>query len=598
MFYGEGWEMCGWTTKDEGVYASDPYSKKMTIQPNDHLVNTEAGVFAFFNDTIRNVIHGGVFVATDKGFVAGNMSAATKETVTLGYMGNSNWGSNNSSVDTPLQTVNYASCHDNYTLFDNLTVDVMDATGVTAEYAACAAAEMNNLAAAYYLTAQGVPFIHAGEEMLRSKPDAAQENGFNHNSYAAGDEINSIKWYTLTRPLAADTLEYYKGLIAFRKAHPALRMTTEAEIQAAMSVLNTGNNNVVAVLNKGGNGEDAQILTILNADSKAHTVTLPEGEWNVYVNKADAGTEVLATVSGTVSVESTSAMILVKAEEQTEYVKWYSGTTSMNGTIDLNIYVLLSKDLIEADDTFVRFTYAGKTVNVPMDAALYAPLDTAPNRYRFTCPIYAKQLADEVNVKFMKGDQVIGDELNYSVKTYCENRIRKSDDAAEIAMCKALLNHGAAAQELFNYNTANPANVSLSDADKNLPEVDASAHLYSITGSEEGIKAKSATLMMEDVAKLRVYFILTGDKSIEDYTFTIDGREVTVGHNARGYYIESQGIPAKEMEQMHEFKVGGITVTYSALSYVNSKLKSSDPLEVRIAQTLYFYWQTSEAYLG
>ena len=311
IFYGEGWEMCSWTTK-EG------YVGKMTIQPNDHMVNTEAGVFAFFNDTIRNVIHGGVFTATDKGFVAGNMNEGTKKTVIDGYMGNSNWGSNGASVDTPLQTVNYASCHDNYTLYDNLTIDAMDAARAVSEDIQKRAAEMNNLAAAYYITAQGVPFIHAGEEMLRSKPDAAQENGFNHNSYASGDEINSIKWYTLRRPLVEEAVDYYTGLIAFRKAHPALRMTTEAEVLATMSALETGNVNVAAILNQGGNGEDAEILSIFNADVAAQTVTLPEGQWNVYVNKTAAGTEVLATVEGTVEVESTSAMILVKVQEQEE----------------------------------------------------------------------------------------------------------------------------------------------------------------------------------------------------------------------------------------------------------------------------------------
>ena len=311
IFYGEGWEMCTWTTKDEGEYADDPYSKKMTIQPNDKLVNTEAGVFAFFNATIRNVIHGGVFTATDKGFVCG-FNDGNRQTVIDGYMGYSKWGSNSERVDTPLQTINYASCHDNYTLFDNLTIDVMDAYGVTAEEAAEQAAAMNNLAAAYYITAQGVPFIHAGEEMLRSKPDDAQANGFNHNSYAAGDAINAIKWDSLTKELQADTAEYYKGLIAFRKAHPALRMTSEAAVQKASTVLKTGNNNVIAVLNNGGKAEDADILSIFNADSVAHTVNLPSGQWNVYVNKDSAGTDILATVEGKVEVEATSALILVK----------------------------------------------------------------------------------------------------------------------------------------------------------------------------------------------------------------------------------------------------------------------------------------------
>ena len=321
IFYGEGWEMCSWTTKDEGEWASDPYSKKMTIQPNDALVNTEAGVFAFFNDTIRNVIHGGVFTATDKGFVCGNLSDGIKTTVTDSYMAYSQWGSNSERVDTPLQTVNYASCHDNYTLFDNFTVDALDLNGLelSAENAALVAeqaAAYNNLAAAYYITAQGVPFIHAGEEMLRSKPSVDAENNFvfDHNSYSSGDGVNSFKWGQLANELNAASYEYYKGLIAFRKAHPALRMTEQAEILSAMSALETGSNDVIAILNQGGNGENAEILTVINVGADV-AVTLPEGQWNVYVNADIAGTEVIETVSGSVTVSATSAMILVKAEE-------------------------------------------------------------------------------------------------------------------------------------------------------------------------------------------------------------------------------------------------------------------------------------------
>ena len=306
IFYGEGWEMCDWTTK-EG------YVNRMTIQPNDTKVNSDGNVFAFFNDTIRNVIHGGVFTATDKGFTSGNMNGSTKMTVSAGYTANSIWGSNGGTVDTPLQTINYASCHDNYTLFDNLTIDVMDATGCTAEEAAEQAAAMNNLGAAYYITAQGVPFIHAGEEMLRSKPDAQQENGFNHNSYNAGDEINSFKWGNLSDELVSTTVDYYTGLIAFRKAHPALRLTAKADITAAVTELETENMNVVAMMNNGAGLEDA-IISIFNADSVSNTVTLPEGKWSVCVNKTKAGTESLAVVEGTVEVEPTSAMILVQAD--------------------------------------------------------------------------------------------------------------------------------------------------------------------------------------------------------------------------------------------------------------------------------------------
>jgi hypothetical protein len=165
-------------------------------------------------------------------------------------------------------------------------------------------------------------------------------------------------------------------------------------------------------------------------------------------------------------------------------------------------------------------------------------------------------------------------------------------------MCKGLLNYATAAQMYFNYNTDNLANASLSEADKRLEKPDLSAHKYSITGEETGIKAKSATVTMESEIRIRVYFTLTGSKSIEDYTFTIDGVAVQPRHNDKGWYIESQGIAAKHMEVMHDFCVGGITVRYSALSYVNSKLSSKDPLEVELAKALYAYYASAEGFLG
>jgi hypothetical protein len=285
-------------------------------------------------------------------------------------------------------------------------------------------------------------------------------------------------------------------------------------------------------------------------------------------------------------------------DEGERYLRWYSGTTSLNGTIDLNIYVLLSQDLVNADDTYVRFIYDGQTVDVSMADAIHSPAAQNPNRYRFSCPIYAKQLADNVTVKFLKGDEQIGKDLNYSVMTYCVNQIKKVTDPQEVALYKAMLNYGAAAQKLFSHNLENLANASLSEADKVQPSVDASAYKYAISGKEEGIRAKSATLMLEDVVKVRVYFALTGTKTIEDYTFTIDGEEVAVQQNEKGYYVESSGIAAKDLEHMFSIQVGGITVKYGALSYVNSMANGTKELEANISRALYVYWQAAEALLG
>ena len=198
----------------------------------------------------------------------------------------------------------------------------------------------------------------------------------------------------------------------------------------------------------------------------------------------------------------------------------------------------------------------------------------------------------------MKGNTQIGKALNYSVVQYCENQIKKVTDPQELALYKAMLNYGAAAQQMFSHNLENLANASLSDADKVLPSVDASAYKYSISGKEDGIKAKSATLMLEDVVKVRVYFTLTGTKAIEDFTFTIDGQVVTPQYNDKGYYVETDGIAAKDLEKMFSIQVGGITVKYGALSFVNSKANGSNALEANISKALYVYWQAADSYLG
>jgi len=594
IFYGEGWEMCGWTTKDEGVYASDPYSKKMTIQNNDKLVNTDAGVFAFFNDTMRNVIHGGVFNATDKGFVSGNMNAGTKQTIIDGYMAYSVWGSAGQRVDTPWQTINYASCHDNHTLFDNLTVDVMDATGASAADAAAKAAEMNNLAAAYYITAQGVPFIHAGEEMLRSKPDASSETGFNHNSYAAGDEINAIKWYTLSRPLVADTLDYYTGLIAFRKAHPALRMNTQAEILAAMTALQTASNDLVVILNKGGNGEKAEILTILNASGNAAEYTLPEGEWEVYVNKAEAGTEVLDTVSGTIRVESTSAMILVKAEQKDYTITWKQAFASLGGNIAVVFQAELSDGLAADSAAFVRFTYAGKTVDIPVCDAV-----KSGDYYNFYCRIASVNMIDEITAQMMVGEETVGKSVTTSLEKYCSYILSVSKDEKTVNLMKAMLNYGAAAQSMIGYKTDDLANKSLSEADKVLTAVDASAYAHSISGTEDGIKPVEALLVLNAETTIRVGFQLTGDKSIEEYTFTVDGVEVEPVYKGGKYVLEVSNIAAHRLDEYHTFTCGNITVTYCGLSYVNQVMGYyTEGTTFDMAVALYNYSQATEAYAG
>ena len=172
---------------------------------------------------------------------------------------------------------------------------------------------MNKLSAAIIYTAQGVPFMLSGEEILRTKPIEGSDE-FSHNSYNLNDYTNSIKWDTLDDVKTADMLDYYKGLIAFRSEHPALRMTTTEDIEANLVFMDVEQKNVVAyTIANSPNGEKAKnILVAYNGNEEAVDITLPEGKWNVYINGEKAGTEVLDTVEGTVNVAGISAVVLVQ----------------------------------------------------------------------------------------------------------------------------------------------------------------------------------------------------------------------------------------------------------------------------------------------
>jgi pullulanase len=165
------------------------------------------------------------------------------------------------------------------------------------------------------MVAQGVPFFQAGEEMNRSKPDASKADGYNENSYNAPDSVNSIKWDNLYDEPTLNVVEYYKGLIAFRKAHSALRLTNSADVNKNVFTLPNLESNVLGyrISCEGVEGETAEtIVAIYNANSAATTVELPEGEWHICVNKDEAGIYSLGTVSGKIEVEGVSAMVLVK----------------------------------------------------------------------------------------------------------------------------------------------------------------------------------------------------------------------------------------------------------------------------------------------
>ena len=287
ILYGEGWTLSTTVTKD---------NVKLATQTNSALTPG----FAYFNDNIRDGLKGNVFNDRETGYISG---AKGKEgAMKASFMASERWSKN------PTQIINYASCHDNLTLFDRLQVS-------KSESSRSDLIRMNNLAAAFYLTAQGIPFMQAGEELLRTKVKA--DGSFDSNSYSSNDAVNSIKWSDIDNEEYQKVLSYYKGLIRFRKAHPALRLSDTAEVAAKVVPQEGLDSNVLAFEISGDvEGESAdKLFVIFNPNETSTDVSLPSGEWSICVNADKAGTSAISkTGDGKITVEPISAMVLVQGD--------------------------------------------------------------------------------------------------------------------------------------------------------------------------------------------------------------------------------------------------------------------------------------------
>lgn len=293
--YGEGWNG-GPSSLAEEKRAFKASAKKMP------------GI-GMFNDDIRDTIKGSVFYDDHLGFVNGGThlenalrygitGAVAHPQVDYDAYGSKPW------AKEPGQSINYVSCHDNYTLWDKLSVSCPEASEEKKK-------AMNRLCAAIVFTSQGVPFIQAGEEFLRSKP-LPEKKGFAENSYNMPDAVNSIKWDNIHE--YPDMIAYYKGLMALRKAHPVFRMKSEAEMTQNLCFLSDTPENVVAYLLKGKGADDTpeNILVIFNGNDEEILYNLPEGKWKILVDDKTAGADGKKNISEKTDVEPLSALVLEK----------------------------------------------------------------------------------------------------------------------------------------------------------------------------------------------------------------------------------------------------------------------------------------------
>ncbi len=212
MLYGEGWNM----------------NNTIPNEMRPHMYNNaKIPEYAFFNDTFRDFIRGNQWENTLGFAISENMNAATLFNLFCGS------SLPNFKFLSPSQSINYVECHDNYTFYDFIKKNT--------NYDDEKIKDKARLVLGLICLSLGIPFIHSGQEFLRTKDGI-------ENSYNKGDIINRFDYELRDKNI--DLVNTLKDLLSLRKELKNLRLNNVYDIinkVKLLSDINSSNSCVIKI---------------------------------------------------------------------------------------------------------------------------------------------------------------------------------------------------------------------------------------------------------------------------------------------------------------------------------------------------------------
>lgn len=289
-------------------------------------------------------------------------------------------------------------------------------------------------------------------------------------------------------------------------------------------------------------------------------------------------------------------------------VSLYGRSITLKDNIDVNYYMEMSDSVFE-HDAYLEFKIGGQTYKLNASDAAEVN-ENGKTLYKFSCPVNAAQMSDTIETRIVI-DNNTKEEYSYSVKEYASELLSKSNEypAETVKLVKALLNYGTAAQTFFKYNTDNPANGILSNADKAVDAADFDAYKAvikadSANGQNNGLSYYGSSLICKSEMTVRHYFILDNGSDINNYKFSYidtDGYEVSLtpkkASDGGVYCVDISGIMACGLYKNYVCMVTGmdssqiIELNYGPLSYAYSVANDKDSsIELKnLMNALYMY---------
>ncbi|MCI7805032.1 MAG: hypothetical protein MR503_08165 [Oscillospiraceae bacterium] len=275
-----------------------------------------------------------------------------------------------------------------------------------------------------------------------------------------------------------------------------------------------------------------------------------------------------------------------------------SASITLTDGVILNYYLLLSDTALADSNAYILFTSPqGLDIKTMLSEGVQDS-----GKYKFSLELRPDQMADVITAQVVYGDSSEGNSVDYSVTKYAENQTGTADTKTS-DLINAMLYYGAATQNYTGNNTDNPADKNVTatfDSDVNISDT----YKMSLNGTVNGIKVKGASLIAGSLTTIRVKYEVT-EGSIDDFTFTCDGAELTPVKEGDFYYIYIRDISPDQIDKMYSIAVtdknsNSRTLKYSGLTYAKSIIEDTtgkyESTLIDMMKALYYYNKAANAY--
>lgn len=325
----------------------------------------------------------------------------------------------------------------------------------------------------------------------------------------------------------------------------------------------------------------------------------------------------------------------ITSEEKTLYTKLAAIEASADSEILLRLKCFVPTELVEqgayAEVTKVTL-WDNKAQETETEKIVLSELTTDNGgRYVLSKGMASGEMTCPMTVRFFDGngnalnvldyaDNTVSDSVTRTVLDYAKRILEVSKNEKQRAVTSAMVTYGGYAQLNFEVDSQNPVYSILGDEAPSLSSVTIT-DTYTDSGDDIGISLDGRQAYLDSAIYLRSYFKLTGNSTVDDYTFTLtyteNGTEKTKalqpvpemktksGVTYERYYVDILDIPAAYLDYMYKITVthNETGKTYELNTSVNAYLKdlidnSTKTEQINSAKAMYLYNQAANNFFG